>query len=78
MVLLVEAVPGQRVYDLVIHHLIGVIAVVGKNRDAGAVEMLQNRSGAGGAAALPIFALTEDMQAVRSGLIVPSELHLLD
>ena len=42
MVLHVEAVPGQRVYDLVIHHLIWVIAVVGKDRDAGAVEMLQN------------------------------------
>ena len=36
MVLLVEAVPGQRIYDLVIHHLIGVITVVGKDRDAGA------------------------------------------
>ena len=71
MVLLVEAVPGQRVHDLVIHHLIGVIAVVGKDRDAGAVEMLQNCGSAGGAAALPIFALAEDIQPVRSGLIDP-------
>ena len=63
MVLLVEAVPGQRVYDLVIHHLIGVIAVVGKDRDAGAVEMLQNCGSAGGAAALPIFALAEDIHS---------------
>lgn len=67
--LLVGAAPNQRIYDLVIHHLIGVIAVVGKDRDACAVEILQNCGSAGGAAALSIFALAEDMQAVRSGLI---------
>ena len=64
-----KTVPGQRVHDLVIHHLIGVIAVVGKDRDAGAAEMLQNCGSAGGAAALPVLTLAEDIQPVRSGLI---------
>ena len=58
-------VPGQCVHDLVIHHLVRVIAVVGKDRDAGAVEILQNRGGAGGAAALPVLALAKDIQPLR-------------
>lgn len=36
--LLVEAVSNQRVHDLVIHHLVGVIAVVGKDGDAAVRE----------------------------------------
>lgn len=51
----------QCVKHLMIHDLIGIVSVISKNRNPVLVKMLQDRRRTGGAAALPIFALTDDI-----------------
>ena len=56
----------QRVKDLVVDHLIGIVAVIGKNIDTASFKMLDDRGGAGGRATLPVIALAENVEPVAA------------
>lgn len=56
-------------FQLVIDQLIGVIPVIRENLYAVSVKMLPDGGGTGGAAALPILALAEDVQSRLRGVI---------
>jgi len=61
---LLPFIPLQRFCDLVINKLIGVIAIVRKNVYSASLKMLKDRRGAGGAAALSVVALTDNIKTV--------------
>ena len=54
--------PCQRVHDLVIHHLVGVIAVVGKDRDAAVRESVSVRSSSSAALREQMVTFIDKMQ----------------
>ena len=60
------ALPCQRVHDLVIHHLVGVIAVVGKDRDAVVRESVSVRSSSSAALREQMVTFIDKMQENRA------------
>ena len=55
-------VPGQCIHDLVIHHLVGVIAVVGKDGDAAVRESVSVRSSSSAALREQMVTFIDKMQ----------------
>jgi len=58
----------KSVIHLVVDHLVGIVSIVGEDVNAAAFKMLENGSGAGGGAALPVVALTQKIHAIPFGI----------